>query len=477
MTILDATKSYQKYFEEITKIPHGSYEEKKISDYLMQVANELDLKAIQDDTNNVIIYKDASEGYEDHPAVILQAHIDMVNEKNGDSQHDFSKDPLDLYIEDGFLKARGTTLGADDGAGIAYILSVLSDKALKHPRIIGLFTVNEESTMEGAFNLDMSLINAKRMINIDGEEEDTSITGSAGGMDIVIHHPITFMHNESKGYEISIKGLLGGHSGAEIHKERGNSNKILARLLHQVNLRDEVLLATCKGGLKINAIPREAVATFTTTLSNAEVKEIIDATATQIEKELEFTDPGLTITLNPCDINSTLDKDTSKKIIDFLYLVPTGLRHKSDHLNGLTTASENLGIIDLQEKTFEFGLSVRGALDSYVQDLADEIQTLANVFGFTAITENWYPAWDYMDCSPMRDTMTKIYKDVHQGKEMQLYAVHGGLECGIFKQKCPDMDIVAIGPNIYDVHTPDEKLDLESFDRTYTFLCKYLENL
>ncbi|MEF9892160.1 beta-Ala-His dipeptidase [Anaerorhabdus sp.] len=477
MTILDASKGYQKYFEEITKIPHGSAEEKQISDYLVQVAHDHNLKVVQDESNNVIIYKNASLGYEDHPAVVLQAHIDMVNEKNSSSNHDFSKDPLDLYIEDGFLKAHGTTLGADDGAGVAYILSVLTDPSLKHPHLIGLFTVNEEATMEGAFNLDMSLINAKRMINIDGEEEDASTTGSAGGMDIVIHHPITYIHAPAKGYALSIKGLLGGHSGGEIHKERGNSNKIIARLLHQCILKGDVQLESLKGGLKINAIPREADATFTSSLPESEVLDIINKTAIQIKKELEFTDEGLTITIEPCNINKVLDKDVSKKIIDFLYLVPTGLRHKSDHLNGLTTSSENIGIIDLQDETFEFGLSVRGALDSYVQDLADEIQTLAKVFGFSATTENWYPAWDYMEHSPMRDLMAKVYKETHDGKEIQMYAVHGGLECGIFKEKCPDMDIVAIGPNIYDVHTPDEKLDLKSFDRTYSFLCKYLENL
>lgn len=476
MAILDATKNYQKIFEEITKIPHGSGEEKQISDYLVGIAKENNLKVIQDNVNNVIIFKDASTGYENHDAVILQAHIDMVNEKNSDSHHDFSKDPLDLVIEDGFLKAKGTTLGADDGAGVAYIVSVLLDSNLKHPPFIGLFTVNEEATMEGAFNVDMNLINAKKLINIDGEEEDSSITGSAGGMDIMISHPIHRTKENKNGYSLKVRGLLGGHSGAEINKERGNSNKIIARILHVLSKESPIHLSTLKGGLKINAIPREADATFIMD-NDAKCKEIVDHCIVEIKKELEFTDSGLTITLEATAIESIVDAKTSQSIIDYLYLVPTGLRHKSDHLQGLTTSSENLGIVDLTETTFEFGLSVRGALDSYVQDLADEIQTLAKVFGYNAITENWYPAWDYMDNSPMRDTMAKVYKEVHNGKEIQMYAVHGGLECGIFKEKCPDLDIVAIGPNIYDVHTPDEKLDLASFDRTYTFLCKYLENL
>ncbi|MEG0076223.1 beta-Ala-His dipeptidase [Anaerorhabdus sp.] len=476
MTILDVSKSYVRIFEELTKIPHGSGDEKQISDYLVQVAHDHNLKVVQDSSNNVIIYKDASLGYESHEPVILQAHIDMVNEKNSDSHHDFTKDPLELVVEDGFLKAKGTTLGADDGAGVAYIVSILLDSNLKHPPLIGLFTVNEEATMEGAFNIDMDLIKAKRLINIDGEEEDSSITGSAGGMDITITHPIHRQNTQQEGYCLKVRGLLGGHSGAEIHAERGNSNKIIARILHTLSKEGTIQLSTFKGGLKINAIPREADATFTMK-NDAKCREIVDKCIQEIQKELEFTDSGLVVTLEKQNIESIIDEKTSQSIIDYLYLVPTGLRHKSDHLQGLTTSSENLGIVDLTDTTFEFGLSVRGALDSYVQDLADEVQTLAKVFGFDATTENWYPAWDYMDKSPMRDTMAKVYKEVHNGKEIQMYAVHGGLECGIFKGKCPDLDIVAIGPNIYDVHTPDEKLDLASFDRTYSFLCKYLENL
>ncbi|MEF9968432.1 MAG: M20/M25/M40 family metallo-hydrolase, partial [Longicatena sp.] len=248
MTILDSSKGYQKYFEEITKIPHGSDEEKQISDFLVKVANDNNLKVVQDKVNNVIIYKDASKGYENHEPVALQAHIDMVNEKNSDSNHDFSKDPLDIYIEDGFLKARGTTLGADDGAGVAYILSVLTDSNLKHPPLIGIFTVNEEATMLGAFEIDTELIKAKRLINIDGEEEDSSMTGSAGGMDIFISEPITRDTNKTNGYKLVIRGLQGGHSGAEIHKERGNSNKILARLLHALSKEGTIQLATFNGG-------------------------------------------------------------------------------------------------------------------------------------------------------------------------------------------------------------------------------------
>lgn len=474
MTVLDSTKSYQKYFEQITQIPHGSGNEKQISDFLVQFANEHQLKVIQDASNNVFIVKNASIGYEDHEAVILQAHIDMVDEKNNDINHDFTKDPLELKIVDGFLFANGTTLGADDGAGVAYIMAILADPTLKHPRINALFTVNEEATMEGAFNFDEKLFEGRRLINIDAEEEDSSNTASAGGMDVFISRTFNKTPSQHIGYKIIVNGLLGGHSGAEIHKERANANKILSRILHNLQKDGELALATFQGGLKINAIPREATATFThSDLPKDKFKTLTET----IKKEFEYTDPKMMIELTEISLHEVMDKESSNAIIDLIYLMPTGFRHKSEELQGLTTASENIGTVSTDDLQFELGISVRGALDSYVQDLADELLTLAKILNFKAITDNWYPAWDFMAVSPLRDTMAKVYKETHDGKELQLYAVHGGLECGIFKGKCHDMDIITMGPNIFDVHSPQEKLDLASFDRTYKFLCTLLENL
>lgn len=475
MSVLDSTKSYQKYFEQITQIPHGSGNEKQISDFLVQFASEHQLKVIQDAYNNVFIIKNASAGYETHEAVILQAHIDMVDEKNADIIHDFTKDPLQLRIEDGFLYANGTTLGADDGAGVAYIMAVLADDTLKHPRINALFTVNEEATMEGAFKFDEKLFEGRRLINIDAEEEDSSNTASAGGMDVFVSHPLKMSPSLHPGYQLSVKGLLGGHSGGEIHKERANANKLVSRILHSLQKEGECILASFQGGLKINAIPREAIATFT--YNNITIKDQITKLSEIIKKEFEYTDPNIIIELSESKISEVMDKDSSDAIINLVYLMPTGFRHKSDELQGLTTASENIGTITTDGNSFNLGISVRGALDSYVQDLAEEILTLAKILNFDAKTDNWYPAWDFMAISPLRDTMAKVYKDTHNGKELQLYAVHGGLECGIFKGKCHDMDIITMGPNIYDVHSPQENLDLASFDRTYKFLCTLLENL
>lgn len=475
MSFLDHSKLYQMYFEELTKIPHGSGEEKAISDYIVSFASELGLEVRQDDVYNVVIYKPASKGYEDHKAVALQAHIDMVNEKNNDSTHNFDKDPLDLYIEDGFLLAKGTTLGGDDGAGAAYIMAILADTSLVHPAIEAIFTTQEESTMEGAFKLDPSWIHARRLINIDGEEEDVTNTTSAGGIDVCITKQLKYEEVNTTGFELKVGGLLGGHSGGEIHRERGNANKVIARILYHINKETPVKLSNITGGLKVNAIPREASALFTCEANEESVKAIVDKIGEQIKKELEYSDKGVTFELVKKDINKIVDHCVSSSIIKLLYSMPCGLRHRSMIIEGLSVASENIGVVRMDEE-FSCLSAIRGALESYVRDMEEELHVLAAAFDFDSVGDNWYPAWDYMLHSEVRDTMADVFKEVY-GKEIRMEAIHGGLECGIFKDKFPEMDMVTMGPNLYDVHTPKEKLELASFDSTYIFLCKFLERL
>lgn len=474
MSILNYNKLYHKYFEELTKIPHGSGNEKHISDFLVEFAKHHELEVHQDHVNNVVIYKKATPGYEDHEPVILQAHIDMVNEKDRNSNHDFSKDPLELKIENGYLMANGTTLGADDGAGVAYIMSILTDPNAQHPHLTALYTVNEEETMIGAFELDPNLLKGKKLINIDAEDEHASNTASAGGMDIFVNADLEFNDSVLPGYKIEISGLRGGHSGGEIHNERANANKLMGRILHYLSKDHNILLENIKGGSKVNAIPRHAVASF---VSADDVQDTFEKVSKEIKKEYEYTDKDIEITLSKIEIKKVLSREATDNIINLIYLMPTGFRHKSFVLDGLTTASENIGIIFIKDNVFELEISVRGALDSYVQDLAEELHCLAKLLNFEPRNDNWYPAWDYMPHSPLRDTMKRVYKKTHPNQELQLFAVHGGLECGIFKGKIPSLDIVTMGPNIYDVHSPSEKLDLESFDRTYKFLCDFLKEL
>lgn len=456
-------ETYLHYFEEITKIPHGSGNEKQLSDYLCRFARERGLKLEQDKYYNVVIYKPASKGYESHKPVALQSHIDMVEESDND--HDFSKG-IDIYEENGFIKAKDTTLGADDGIGVAMMLAVLDDKTLEHPAIEAIFTTQEETTMEGAFNLKPEYIKARRLINLDGETEGLSTTTSSGGIDVFFTKELKKEANIQKSYKLYITNLSGGHSGAEIHKEKGNAIKILSRILKQL---DDINLCSINGGNKINAIPRDASAVFACDKSLQELNHLIFETVVDINNELTHNDNPLEYFLKE-EINEfCYSKEDTKSIINLLYLMPTGLRHKAEHLDNLTTASENIGTVNINNDEFNLGISIRGALESYVQDMKSELFTLAEVLNFEVNADNWYPAWDYMDDSKLRDLMCKAYKEA-SGEEMKLEGVHAGLECGIFKNKFPDMDIVAIGPTIYDCHSPNERIEIASVDRTYKFL-------
>lgn len=465
-----SNETYLHYFEEISKIPHGSGNEKQLSDYLCHFARERGLKLEQDKYYNVVIYKPASKGYEGHKPVALQSHIDMVEESDND--HDFSKG-LEIYTEDGFIKAKDTTLGADDGIGVAMMLAVLDDKTLEHPAIEAIFTTQEETTMEGAFNLKPEYIKARRLINLDGETEGLSTTTSSGGIDVFFTKELKKEANIQKSYKLYITNLSGGHSGAEIHKEKGNAIKILSRILKQL---DDINLCSINGGNKINAIPRDASAVFACDKSLQELNHLIFETVVDINNELTHNDNPLEYFLKE-EINEfCYSKEDTKSIINLLYLMPTGLRHKAEHLDNLTTASENIGTVNINNDEFNLGISIRGALESYVQDMKSELFTLAEVLNFEVNADNWYPAWDYMDDSKLRDLMCKAYKEA-SGEEMKLEGVHAGLECGIFKNKFPDMDIVAIGPTIYDCHSPNERIEIASVDRTYKFLKMLLSML
>ena len=473
MSVLNSNVRHQYYFEELTKIPHGSGNEKAISDYIVSIAKKLNLKYYQDEVNNVVIYKEASKGYENHPAVMLQAHMDMVCEKDPSSNHDFEKDPLPIYIEDGFLKSKGTTLGADDGAGVAYMLAILADGALKHPALECLFTVSEETTMLGANSLDVSKLKARRLINLDGEEEGYTMTSSCGGIDVVFNKEVEVITEKAKGYELVVSGLSGGHSGGEIHKEKGNAMKIAARLLYKATKAGELSVSEIYGGSKINAIPRDAYARF---VYSGNFEAVVLQEIKDIKKELEETDSGLDIKVNEYEVDNVMNTKDSKTLVSLLYILPNGLLHKSELQNNLTTSSCNLGILRVKDGQIHFEMSIRGALRSYYEDTADVCIELANAYRYEAHRNNGYPCWDYIHNSELRDVMNKVHNEVY-GKDIVMIGVHGGLECGVFKTKLPDLDIVTMGPNAADVHSPTERMELLSFDSTYNFLVKFIEAL
>lgn len=477
MAVLDTSVSIFNFFEEIAKIPHGSYHEEGIADYVENIAYEHNLRCYRDEMNNIIIYKDASQGYEDHDPLILQAHMDMVNEKNNDSQHDFDNDPLDLYVEDGFLHARGTTLGADDGYGVCYMLAILTDDSLKHPALECVFTVQEEVGLFGAFGVNENKLSAKRMIGLDSETEGETCTSSSGGNDLVITKQITGEDNDSPVYVLEVKGLLGGHSGECIDKGRGNANKIAARVLyHFLKEGIDIRLVDITGGLKNNAIPRECTVAFASSSPFEVLYEMIQVYQNDIYKELEISDPGISITIHEDECPVCICAADSEAIISIMYLAPNGMIEKSQVIEGLTTVSLNMGVVRTHDDCITIDYSIRSPLQSIRTELSMQLELLASLYNGYVEVSGDYPGWDYDPHSRLRKQFKSFYHE-YTGLELAEVATHGGLETGIFKGKIPELDIVTMGPNMSDIHTPDEKLEVKSFLRMYQLLVSFIETL
>lgn len=478
MRVLDQSVSIYRYFEDITKIPHGSYQEEKIADYVEEFAKSHHFNYQRDEMHNIIIFKPATKGYEDHPTLMLQGHMDMVNEKNNDSQHDFENDPLDLYIEDGYLHAKGTTLGADDGVAIAYMLAILDDDHLKHPALECVFTVQEEVGLYGAAGLDMSEMKAEYMIGLDSETEGEICTSSSGGCDLLITKQVIGQDNTSPVYVLEVKGLLGGHSGACIHLGRGNANKIVARLFMALLKNGmDIRLIDIFGGLKNNAIPRECVVTFASDNSYEEISQIIYQVADDISQELQINDPDFTVVLSMddgCDVCMT--SQDSEAIITMMYLCPNGMKEQSQVISGLTTLSLNMGVIRTHEDSVTIDYSIRSPIQSARQELINQIDIIVSLFNGCIQVSGDYPGWDYDPHSKIRSLFKQFYKE-RTGQEVKEVATHGGLETGLFKGKKPYLDILTLGPNMEDIHTPDERLELESFVRTYEMLVDFIATL
>lgn len=472
----DLSKRYCYYFNEICKIPHGSRNEKAISDFIVNFAKEHHLEYKQDDVYNVIIEKKASAGYEDSEPIILQAHIDMVNEKNKTSNHDFDKDPLDLYVdENGWLHAKGTTLGADDGKGVAYMLAILEDDSLSHPALQCFFTSMEEIGLLGAVNLKAEDVKANKMINLDGGGEFVTTTSSAGGANVFVTKEVHFEANTDATYRLEVRGLLGGHSGTLIHTEKGNANIIGARVLKELEIAgDDVTLVSFNGGLKDNAIPREADVVFTSTTPFETLQKDASKSIAGIAKELEFSDAGFNAQLVQVETSDKkFAKEDSENCLNYAFLTPNGFQHKSMAIEGLTQSSTNLGVITTDDHSVLFDHLIRSSIDASTFDLLHKMETLAKLFGMTVEANTNIKAWSFEANSPMRELYRKILKD--RGLELKEVAIHGGLETGVFKGLNPKLDIITMGAISEGAHTPDEKLDLASFDRTYTILCEFLK--
>lgn len=470
----DLTKPYNYYFNEICRIPHGSRNEKALSDYIVSFARERNLKVKQDKAYNVMIDKPASPGAENAPALIIQAHIDMVCAAEPGVKHDFAHDPLDLYVDDeGCLRARGTTLGADDGKGAAYMLAILADDTLKHPRLECIFTTGEEIGLVGASQLTPEDIHADQLICLDGGGETATNLSSAGGCDVSVDLTLNMVPNSEPAYTLTATGLAGGHSGGQIHMELGNADTLAVRILEELRNRDiPVHLVSLSGGLKDNAIPDTCTITFTSPAEPKTIQDSVSLSAAAIRNELKESDPGFKASLSPAEADRHADDTSSNDLLDFIFLMPNGFQHRSLAIPGLTLTSLNLGILTTDGAKVHMQTLVRSAIDSAVDDLMHKLQILCDRFDYAFSTQNRYPGWNYKPVSRLRDIYAEVLRE--RGQELKLIAVHGGTECGVFAGLNPNLDIITFGAVSKDAHTPRESLDLASYDRSYDILCEIL---
>ena len=465
------------HFEQLCRIPHGSGNVKQISDHLKNFAEERALFFEQDALGHVVIIREASPEREQEEPYILQAHMDMVAVTAQGSQIDMKKEPIRLQVDGDKIYAEETSLGGDDGIGVAYCLALLDAKDLSLPRLEVILTVDEETGMEGATGIDLSMLRGRRMINLDQEEEGIFITSCAGGAKVDVIIPVEKdTENADKLVEIKITGLLGGHSGIEIDKGRGNANYLLGQVLRAVGERCRIRLVSMNGGMADNAIPREASAVLAVEAADLpavetvvkEQEEKIREQMTTEEKQVQIVCRQLT------EGNSAvMTEESTKKAIACLLELPNGVTAMSKDVEGLVETSLNLGILALEEEGLHLQYAVRSSVDQEKENLCRQMSDIAGKSGAAVSVKNPYPGWAYRKDSPLREKMVQIYEDMY-GKPPVLQAIHAGLECGILAGKLPGLDCVSIGPDLFDVHTAQESMSIASVKRVWEYLLTVL---
>lgn len=467
------------YFEEICKIPHGSGHTRQISDYLKAFADEHGLYCRQDELNNIIMIKEASKGYEDHAPVLLQGHMDMVAVKDADCTLDMTKDGLQLEILRDCLSAKGTSLGGDDGIAVAFGLALLAGEEYRHPRIELILTVDEEVGMEGAAGLTVDDLTAKRMINLDQEEEKMFIVGCAGGARIDIRKKTETEQINGMLCKLKISGLQGGHSGQEINKERGNAICLMGRLLAALQEKTPVYLKEVNGGTADNAIPNEVCAEIVVTEWTEDIAAFMEEKFCGLKAEFAGKEDGLKCELQVGVEDALIEvcnRKDSEQWIHLLNVIPHGVIANSVKMKGLVETSLNPGILNVSAVEGMVSTSVRSSNAAAKEALINQLKSLAALCDATVGIRGDYPGWDYDPDSPLREKMVTIYEEMY-GVKPQIEAIHAGLECGIFQSKIPGLDCVSIGPDMQDIHTTRETLSIPSVQRVWKFLLKVLESL
>lgn len=465
------------YFEQICSIPHASYHEDKLSDYCAEFARQHNLVYYQDELKNIIMIKEASEGYEDEEPMILQGHLDMVCEKEPGCRIDFDTDGIKLKAENGYITADGTTLGADDGIAVAYVLAILSSETIMHPKLEVIFTVSEEVGMEGALGIDVSMLKGRRLLNLDSEEEGVFLAGCAGGASVQCSLPVARIPAKGSVMEITVSGLAGGHSGTEINKGRANADVLMGRILIELSKHMEYNLASWEGGRKENAIPRECTVQLCMTEKDFHtVEQVMGKIRQDVSNEYAVTDRNIQIAVRRKASLSgeMLTEASTKQAILLVNALPNGIQAMSADVEGLVETSLNLGILKLEETALILRFAVRSSVGSVKNALVDKLMYLAQGLGGNAEISGVYPAWEYKRHSAFRDKMAAVYEKMY-GKKPVIEAIHAGVECGLFSDKLPGLDCISIGPDMEFIHTTEERLNINSTKRVWEYLLEVLK--
>jgi dipeptidase D len=468
-------------FDEITKVPRPSCHEEQIRAYLLDFAKKHNIEVHTDACGNVVMRKAATPGHENAPIVILQGHMDMVCEKNNDVEHDFMKDPIDTYIDGDWVKARGTTLGADNGIGVASALAVMIDDTLEHGPVEALFTVNEEIGLEGAQNLDPNLIKGTILINLDSEDDGEIFVGCAGGIDTtaVFTYKRSIAPENFHYLKVAVKGLLGGHSGSDINAGRANANKLIARFIWECSQKWDITLASFNGGNLRNAIPREAEAVFGIHKDN---KELVEASLKQfaedIRNEYKGVEPSMEFVLEPSEKPEyCIDSDTSLALVRALYSAPHGVCSMSRDIPGLVETSTNLAAVKMiDDNKIKVTTSQRSSVESRKNEIAGQVEAHFQLAGAEVDHSDGYPGWAPNMESPIMRLSAEAYEELF-GVKPAIKAIHAGLECGLFLAKNPKLDMVSFGPTMTGVHSPDEQLNIPTVDKFWKHLCLTLKKV
>lgn len=470
-----------KYFAEIARIPRGSKNETAIAAYVMETAKKLGLQAKQDRVGNVVVKKPASPGREHVKSLCLQGHLDMVCEKNSDKVHDFTKDPIELVRKGNVIMANGTTLGADNGIAVATNLAIMEDRSLEHGPLELLFTVDEETGLTGASNLDPTLLESKTLLNLDSEEEGALYVGCSGGRDSTGTWKVAFApaSKNCSIAQVSVKGLRGGHSGLEIDKGRGNAIKIMARVLRKLSPLG-LLLSSIEGGNKRNAIPRECTAIVAIPQAKfAQAKSTVEKLHSILKAEVATVEPDLSITLeelsNKKKVN-VIKKAQQEKILQTILALPHGVLKMSADIAGLVETSTNVAVIHTTKKAVVLATSQRSSVASELDEAVEVVSTIFKLGGAVVENSDGYPGWKPNLNSPILKLAKETYASLY-GKEPAVKAIHAGLECGIIGEKFPGMDMVSFGPTLEGVHSPDEKIYIDTVEKFWKFLLAILKNV